>query len=126
MTFLEAKVDLFENSFQSEVSVHQPLAERLRPKSLDEFVGQTKFLNTNSQLLKLIKNRGYVPNLILWGPPGTGKTTFGLLLAQLVRAEFISVNAIETGAKKLREIGQEAHQRKIQYQTATIVFVDEI
>lgn len=103
-----------------------PLAERLRPTTLSEFVGQSNLSSSSSSVLKSIRRSGRLPNLILWGPPGTGKTTFALLLAQQVEARFIQVNAVDTGAKKLKEIGQRAIEDKKILSQHTVLFVDEI
>jgi putative ATPase len=117
-------MDLFEAMSSSDDS--QPLAERLRPKQLTEFVGQTHILDQKKSLLQALREKNYLPNLILWGPPGTGKTTFAKLLGQLAKAQFLQVNAIDTGAKELRQIGLKAHRRRIEFQTKTILFIDEI
>jgi putative ATPase len=88
-------------------------------------LGQTKLLGEKAPWRRLIES-GQIPSLILWGPPGTGKTTFALLLAQKVDAEFIMINAVETGAKALREIGDQGRLRKLQHRRRTLVFIDEI
>ena len=103
----------------------QPLAERLRPKTLDEMLGQQKILGAQAPWRRLV-DAGQVPSLILWGPPGCGKTTFALLLAQKVDAEFITTNAVETGAKALRELGEEGRRRRLEHRRKTLLFVDEI
>lgn len=120
-------MDLFESQFSQEAESHQwgPLADRMRPKTMDQFVGQQKALGSRSALLKNI-DQGFLPNLILWGPPGTGKTTFALILSQKLKAHFINLNAVDTGAKELREVGQAARDRKLQFQERTLVFIDEI
>lgn len=104
---------------------HQPLAEALRPKSLEDMLGQTKLLGAQAPWRKLIES-GQIPSLILWGPPGTGKTTFALLLAKKIDAEFVMINAIEAGAKALRELGEQGRIRKLQYRRRTLAFLDEI
>ena len=118
-------MDLFSQSQITENSI-RPLAEEMRPKTLEGFVGQSKAAGLSTPLMKNILFQKSVPNIILWGPPGTGKTTFAHLLATKVEAEFIVVNAIDAGAKKLREIGQAARDRKLHLQRSTILFVDEI
>lgn len=99
-----------------------PLAERLRPRSREDLLGQPQ---VQSQMARYIQS-GYLPSLILWGPPGTGKTTLAQALAKEFKAEFIAINAVESGAKTLKEIGEAARMRRLQYQTQTILFVDEI
>ena len=106
-------------------SSHQPLAEKLRPRSLEDMLGQSKIIGPKSNWRKLIE-AGQLPSMILWGPPGCGKTTFALLLAKHVDAEFITRNAIDTGAKALRELGEAAYRRRLELKRRTILFIDEI
>lgn len=102
-----------------------PLSELLRPKNLDEIVGQDKTVGPSSRLGKLLRS-GHVPSLILWGPPGTGKTTFALALAQQTGAHFINLNATEAGTKALREAGEAGRERRLLHSQRTVLFVDEI
>jgi putative ATPase len=118
-------MDLFEHADQSNNSQLKPLAERLRPLSLTEIVGQENLLGPKSVLRNLITH-GQMPNLILWGPPGTGKTSFALALSKEVDAEFVSIHAVDSGAKDLREIGDQGRNRRRLYQRKTLLFVDEI
>lgn len=99
-----------------------PLAEKLRPKKHEALLGQPQVL---AQIERYVKS-GYLPSLIFWGPPGTGKTTLAQALAREFKAEFVAINAVESGAKALKEIGEAARFRRLQYQTQTILFVDEI
>ena len=117
-------MDLFGHA-QQDAPEGQPLAERLRPKTLDAMLGQQKILGAQAPWRKLVES-GQIPSLILWGPPGSGKTTFALLLAQKVNADFITVNAVETGAKALRELGEEGKRRRLEFRRKTLLFVDEI
>lgn len=117
-------MDLFSHAHVGDTE-GQPLAERLRPRHLEEMLGQPKILGKTSPWRRLIDS-GELPSLLLWGPPGTGKTTFALLLAQKVDAEFIMVNAVETGAKALRELGDAGRRRRLEHRRRTLVFVDEI
>lgn len=103
----------------------QPLAEQLRPKKLEDLLGQTKIVGPQAPWRRIIES-GQIPSLILWGPPGTGKTTFALLLAQKVDAEFVMANAVETGAKALRELGDAGRRRRLERRVRTVVFIDEI
>jgi putative ATPase len=98
------------------------LAEKLRPKTRDQLLGQPQVLQ---QIHRYVQS-GFLPSLILWGPPGTGKTTLAQALAADFKAEFVSINAVESGAKALKEIGEAARMRRLQFQTQTILFVDEI
>ena len=114
-------MDLFQNANPSSA----PLAHKLRPKNLEEFIGQNKILGPNSPLKKLLLS-GKVPNLILWGPPGVGKTTFAELLSQHIDAKFISLNAISAGAKDIRDIGEAAKGDWTYHQKKTFLFMDEV
>jgi putative ATPase len=117
-------MDLFAHAF-SDQKIHVPLAESLRPKNLSEMFGQNKILGKESPWLKIFE-AGQIPSLILWGPPGTGKTTLAHLIAQKMNAEVVSENAIDLGAKSLREIGEAAKRKLIEYQRKTLLFIDEI
>ena len=102
-----------------------PLAERMRPRSLDEFVGQSHLVGEGRILRKLIDGAGNLPSLILWGAPGTGKTTLARLLATKAKARFIGLSAVFSGVKDLREaIAEAGHERK--FGSRTILFIDEI
>ncbi len=101
------------------------LSEKLRPKSLGDLKGQKKILSENSQLRQMIE-KGQIPNLILWGPPGTGKTSFAKALSEKSQAFFIEMNAVEAGAKALREAGIAGAERRVVHQQKTLLFVDEI
>ena len=102
-----------------------PLAERMRPRSLDEFVGQSHLVGEGRILRKLIDGAGNLPSLILWGAPGTGNTTLARLLATKAKARFIGLSAVFSGVKDLREaIAEAGHERK--FGSRTILFIDEI
>lgn len=113
-------MDLFSQNNQNFL----PLAEKLRPKVLDEILGQ-KNLHENSRLGKMIR-AGQIPSMILWGPPGTGKTSFALSLSNQPNLTFESLNAVEAGVKQLKEKGEAARSRRLQLNQKTILFVDEI
>jgi putative ATPase len=102
----------------------QPLAARMRPVSLDEFVGQEHLLAQGKPLRSAIE-RGTVGSMIFWGPPGTGKTTLGRLIAQYTDAEFVPFSAVTEGVPRIREIVAEAEER-LSRGRPTILFVDEI
>src|SRR5581483_3367366 len=103
----------------------QPLAERMRPRTLAEFVGQEQLLGPGKLLRRALDARA-LPSLILWGPPGTGKTTLGRLLAGEAGARFVPLSAVMAGVKDLREAVAEAAQTRDQRNERTVLFVDEI
>jgi len=103
----------------------QPLAERMRPQALQEFVGQTHILGPG-KLLRRVLDAKELPSLILWGPPGTGKTTLGRLLAAEAGARFVALSAVMAGVKELREAVAEAAAQRDQQGARTVLFVDEI
>ncbi len=102
-----------------------PLAERLRPKSLDEVVGQSHLLATNKPL-RLAFQSGKLPSMILWGPPGVGKTTLARLIANTADADFIPISAVLSGIKDIREAVERAELTLQQHGRKTILFVDEV
>ena len=118
-------MDLFDHADQNQPQSLKPLAERLRPQNLSDIVGQKKLFGQHSVLKSLIVH-GQLPNLVLWGPPGTGKTSFALALSKELEAEFIAINAIDSGVKDLRQIGEDGRQRRKLYQRKSVLFVDEI
>jgi putative ATPase len=101
-----------------------PLAARLRPKDLGGFVGQEKIIKPGSFLYKAIES-DEVPSLILWGPPGSGKTTLAAIIANLTKADFIEFSAVESGKSELRIVIERAEQNK-RLNRKTILFIDEI
>src|SRR4051812_22887384 len=103
----------------------QPLAERMRPQTLGELVGQQHILGPG-KLLRRVLDAKELPSLILWGPPGTGKTTLGRLLAGEAGARFVAVSAVMAGVKELREAIAEAAGERDQRGARTVLFVDEI
>src|SRR5438552_3463984 len=102
----------------------RPLADRMRPRTLDEFVGQEHLISPGKPLRAQIE-RDDLGSLIFWGPPGTGKTTLAQIIARMTRAEFIEFSAVLSGIKEIKQVMAEA-ERAREYGTRTIVFIDEI
>jgi len=102
-----------------------PLAERMRPRSLDEVVGQEALVGTDG-VLRRLADRGEVPSLVLWGPPGCGKTTLARLLAAATGAEFVSFSAVLAGVKEARAVMEGARRLRSATGRRTVLFVDEV
>lgn len=111
-------MSLFENNLS------QPLAARLRPKTLEEYVGQTHILGKGKVLRRLIES-DQISSMIFWGPPGVGKTTLARIIANTTKAAFIDFSAVTSGIKEIRSVMQKAEENR-RYGEKTIVFVDEI
>ncbi len=115
-------MDLFSHGVSDNLT---PLAEKLRPQKIQDFLGQTLILQKNSWLVSAIQ-KDQCPSMIFWGPPGCGKTTLARIISKNTQKEFVQVSAITTGAKDLKEICEDAQNRRRMYQKGTILFVDEI
>src|ERR671933_942592 len=102
-----------------------PLAERMRPRTFDEFVGQEELLAPGKPLREAIE-RDLLQSIILWGPPGTGKTTLARIIAETTKARFVSFSAVLSGIKEIRDVMSDAERLRRTTGRRTIVFIDEI
>lgn len=102
-----------------------PLAERLRPQNLDEFIGQEHLVGKGAVLRRMIES-GRIPSIIFWGPPGVGKTTLANIIANTIKAPFYKLSAINSGVKDVREVIQKAKSTRFFDSAAPILFIDEI
>ncbi|MCX6713613.1 MAG: replication-associated recombination protein A [Candidatus Vogelbacteria bacterium] len=116
--------DLFDQNLTKN-STQTPLADRIRPLSLTDFVGQDETVG-EGKLLRQLLEKDEVPSLILWGPPGCGKTTLAKIVVNLTGADFVTFSAVTTGVSDLRQIIKKAEDARKYYQKRTILFIDEI
>ena len=102
-----------------------PLADRMRPRSLDEVIGQEHLLGPG-RVLRAAIERGEMHSMILWGPPGSGKTTLASLMARTTGAQFVAFSAVLSGVKEIREVIAAAETERTRHGQSTVLFVDEI
>ena len=105
--------------------MNQPLAERLRPKTLDDYIGQKHLVGQGAVLRKMI-DAGRVPSFILWGPPGVGKTTLAQIISNKLEAPFYTLSAISSGVKDVRDVIEKAKSNRFFNTVSPILFIDEI
>jgi putative ATPase len=118
-------MDLFEHSRQEQYKREAPLAYRIRPRSFEEFVGQAHIVGPGRLLRRAIE-ADRLTSIILWGPPGSGKTTLASIIAESTSSHFETLSAVLAGVKELREVIDAAKERRRLYGTRTVLFVDEI
>ena len=103
-----------------------PLAARIRPRKIDDFLGQEEIIGEGRLLRRAIEADRLFSSIILWGPPGTGKTTLAMIIANSTSSHFVTISAVLAGKPELRRIIAAAHERRKLYQKRTILFVDEV
>ena len=119
-------MDLFEYSRLEQISREAPLAARMRPRTLEELVGQEEVVGPGKLLRRAIETDRLFSSIVLWGPPGTGKTTLAMIIANTTKSHFAALSAVMAGVADIRRIIAEAKERRGMYGQRTIVLVDEI
>ncbi len=111
--------------FSNDDSTYIPLSEKVRPKTFEDFFGQSELVGNNKILKKLIET-DQIPSMIFWGPPGVGKTTLAKIIAKKTNGKFVQFSAVVNGIKEVKDVIQEASQNKKMFSQKTILFIDEI
>ncbi|MEE9198746.1 MAG: replication-associated recombination protein A [Dehalococcoidia bacterium] len=117
--------DLFQRSSEDQLERDAPLAARMRPHTFDEFVGQEHIVG-KGRVLRASIEADQLPSMILWGPPGSGKTTLARIIANITKANFQQISAVAAGVADLRRIVDEAREHRGMYQLRTVLFIDEL
>ena len=119
-------MDLFDHAMSERMMHEAPLAARLRPRNLDEFAGQEEIVGEGCLLRRAIQADRLFASIIFWGPPGTGKTTLAMIIANTTQSHFETMSAVLAGKPELRRVIHEAQERRKLYNKRTILFVDEV
>ena len=118
-------MDLFEYQADKDAEGARPLADRMRPRKLKEFAGQEAIAGPDTLIRSAIQEDS-IFSMILWGPPGCGKTTLAGIIANETRSHFIQISAVLSGIKEIRSVIEEARNKRTLFREKTILFVDEI
>ena len=118
--------DLFDLAMQESISRNSPLAARMRPNNLSDYIGQTHIIGEGKLLRRAIQSDRLFSSIIFWGPPGTGKTTLAQIIANTTQSHFETMSAVLAGIPELRRVIKDALERRRLYQRRTILFVDEV
>ena len=119
-------MDLFDHALNQRLVREAPLAARMRPRTLEEFVGQEEIIGEGRLLRRAIESDKLFSSIIFWGPPGTGKTTLAMIIANTTQSHFETIAAVLAGKPELRRVIAEAQERRKLYNKRTILFVDEV
>src|SRR3989338_8630863 len=111
--------------FSTKTRLHVPLAERMRHKTLDDFIGQ-EHLTDDGKIIKELIQKERIPSLIFWGPPGSGKTTLARIIANHTKSNFIETSAVTSGVADVKRVVEDARAQLEMFGTQTIIFIDEI
>lgn len=118
-------MDLFDQKLQQDIKKQAPLADRMRPDNLKDFVGQKEIVG-EGKLLRQAIEKDEIPSMIFWGPPGSGKSTLAWIIAKMTKSAFVQFSAVNSGVKEFREVIKEAVERRKFKNQRTILFIDEI
>jgi putative ATPase len=116
----KSEMDLFDHALHERMKTEAPLAARMRPRTLDEFVGPGKLLHRAIEADRLFSS------IILWGPPGTGKTTLAMVIANHIQSHFDTLSAVLAGKAELRQVIEKAIERRRLYGKRSILFVKQV
>ncbi len=119
-------MDLFDHALEERLEQEAPLAARMRPRSLAEFVGQEHIVGEGRLLRRAIESDRLFSSIILWGPPGSGKTTLASIIANTTESHFETISAVLAGKAELRKVIEEARERRKLYHRRTLLFIDEV
>ncbi len=125
-SIISSMSDLFDHAMQERMKSEAPLAARMRPRTLDEYIGQEHIVGEGKLLRRAIEADRLFSSILLWGPPGTGKTTLAQVIANTTKSHFVTISAILAGKAELREVVEAALERRRLHNERTILFVDEV